>query len=129
MNEELNPEVNPEMEETEVPQNETKQVVVYPAETIKNVLAALDGSIPVKGIETMRGIIEVFDVLNKGGVVQDAVDMGENGYGSPELGFQPRIVPDTEYSAEEPSFAGEETEVYNPAEEETPITEGVPVEE
>jgi hypothetical protein len=51
---------------------EMKDVVVYDKDLIENLLERIDTEIPVRGIDNMKVIVDIFNTLSKGGTVQQA---------------------------------------------------------
>ena len=101
-----------EVTNTNAPEMEMKAVVVYPAEDIENVLKTLDTQMPVRGVETMRGIVNVFDILKNNGSVQQAAvnNAGDGEYVDPSM-------IEVHTPEEEPVFAGEGNVMYDADEE------------
>lgn len=100
------------------PEMEMKAVVVYPAEDIENVLKILDTQMPVRGVETMRGIVNVFDILKSNGSVQQAAIANTDG-------MSEFVDPSMVTPSEEPVFSGEGEVMYDADETETPSVEEV----
>lgn len=88
---------------------EMTEVVVYNRDTVENVLKILDTQTPVVGIETMRKVVEVFDILKHEGSVQQAA---VNREGNESEFVDPGFVPDLG-----PTFAGEGDVMYDADEE------------
>ena len=90
---------------------EMTEVVVYNRNTVENVLKILDTQTPVIGIETMRKMVEVFDILKHEGSVQQAAvnrEGNESEFVNPEFAADPG-----------PVFTGEGDVMYDA--EETPV--------
>ena len=80
---------------------------------IENVLKILDQNTPVVGIETMRKLVEVFDIIkNEGSVQQAAV----NREGDNTEFVNPEFVPEAT-----PQYVGEGEVMYNAEDEEEHI--------
>lgn len=103
-----------EVTNTNTPEMEMKAVVVYPAEDIENVLKTLDTQMPVRGVETMRGIVNVFDILKNNGSVQQAA-VNNSGNGASEY-VDPSMI-EVNTPVEEPVFSGEGDVMYDADEE------------
>lgn len=103
-----------EVTNTNTPEMEMKAVVVYPAEDIENVLKTLDIQMPVRGVETMRGIVNVFDILKNNGSVQQAA-VNNSGNGASEY-VDPSMI-EVNTPVEEPVFSGEGDVMYDADEE------------
>lgn len=90
--------------------SEMKTVVVYDSDDINQALAILNEQTPVVGIESMRNIVNVFDILkHKGSVQEAAVRRDEEGNASyEEPGMMEEIPP-----MEEPRYMGEGEVVYD----------------
>ena len=98
---------NMTMETVDVPTTapEMTEVVVYNKNTVENVLKILDTQTPVTGIETMRKIVEVFDILKHEGSVQQAA---VNREGNESEFVNPEFAPDLG-----PTFTGEGDVMYD----------------
>lgn len=87
---------------TNVP--EIKTVVVYDSGDIEKVLGILDKETPVTGIETMRNVVNVFDIIRTKGFVQQAqAEIDHN-----NIDFNPSYMVDPE----EPQFKEEGEPLY-----------------
>ena len=107
---------NMTMETADIPVGpEMTEVVVYNIETVENVLKIIDTQTPVIGIETMRKLVEVFDILKHEGSVQQAA---VNREGDSSEFVNPEFTPDFG-----PTFTGEGDVMYN-AEDEAEETTG-----
>ena len=86
---------------------ETKTVVVYDAQDIEQVLSILDNDTPVRGIETMRQVVNVFDVLKTKGFVQQAQTEFDPGMQPMEMTPAEMVDPNA------PTFVGEGDVMYD----------------
>ena len=83
---------------------EIKTVVVYASDDIETVLRKLDTETAVRGIDTMRNIVEVFDILKNNGSVQNAAVNHDDGEFVDPMFADPASIPE---------FVGEGEVVYN----------------
>ena len=91
---------------------EIKTVVVYASDDIEAVLRKLDTETAVKGIDTMRNIVEVFDILKNNGSVQNAAVNHDDGEYVDPMFADPASIPE---------FVGEGEVVYNSDDVEEPM--------
>lgn len=102
---------NMTMETVEMPTApEMTEVVVYNKDTVENVLKIIDTQTPVVGVETMRKLVEVFDILKHEGSVQQAA---VNREGDASEYVNPEFAPDFG-----PTFTGEGDVMYDAEDEE-----------
>ena len=95
---------------------EIKTVVVYASDDIEAVLRKLDTETAVKGIDTMRNIVEVFDILKNNGSVQNAAVNHEDGEYVDPMFADPGSIPEFVGEGEVVYNADDVEEVYDPAE-------------
>ena len=96
---------------------EIKTVVVYASDDIETVLRKLDTETAVKGIDTMRNIVEVFDILKNNGSVQNAAVNHEDGDYVDPMFADPATIPEFVDEGEVVYDAEEVVEEsYDPAE-------------
>lgn len=91
---------------------ETKTVVVYDAQDIEQVLSILDNDTPVRGIEAMRQVVNVFDVLKTKGFVQQAQTEYDPSVQPMEMTPADMVDPNA------PTFVGEGDVMYDGNDEE-----------
>ena len=89
MSETTNQNVNPQ----DVALPELRTVVVYDGKDIEAILRTIDRHVSVSGIETMRVLVNIFDVLKtKGHVQQAAVNTTSENAGFIDPSFVNKVV-------------------------------------
>ena len=109
----------------------TTKVVVYDKETIENVLTILDKDTPVVSIATMKKIVEVFEILQSSGNVQDAYKNEDGDAISPEVyGNITEGEPMQDPAVDAPTFGNNEQVVFDAEDDHADIiTEDDPADE
>ncbi len=99
---------------------EMKTVVVYDSEDINTVLKILNEETPITGIESMRNVVNAFDIIKHKGSIQQAEVASDNQETQERVVGEPIVSPE-----DAPRYMGEGGVMYDVEEEDLKEVEPV----